>query len=219
MTIDELRNKADESLKKIKEEGEELIDRLRRINEHMNEQNKILDKANRKMNIIDHGWKKIDKPGWLEELRALAEYDTIKKTTKENRVYDIDRLFWNEGKLFGYDTHYIDYTTRNGQKIKVGPCIEVKRKVNSDKLIGLVNEREYGIRFTFDWLACTLTLLCCAFNPYICEPVGTTRVITFDTLFGIKPELVKDLVETEIDCIIKEIDRLINDGKKDNRDS
>ena len=218
MTIDELRNKADESLKKIKEEGEELIGRLRRINEHMDEQNKILDEAKQKMNIIDHGWKKIDRPKWLEELKALAEYDTIKKATKENRVYDIDRLFWNNGKLFGYDTYYVEHKLPNGNTLKAGPITTIKREVTSGKLMGLMNVRSYDIKFTFDWNMCALSLLCCSFNPYISAPTGTGSVITFDMLFGIKPELVKVLIDTEIEKLIKETDKMIDDGKKGNRD-
>ena len=157
-------------------------------------------------------------PDWLKEWKGLIEQDTVKKAVQENKVYDIDRLFWNGWKLFGYDTYYIDYTTQKGENIKVGPCIKVKRKTDSNKFMGLTNEREYEVKFTFDWNLCALSLLCSSFNPYICEPVASSTVIMFDMLFGVKPELVKDLIETEIDRLIKEIDKLIDDGKKGNRD-
>ena len=209
MTIDELRDKADESIKKIKEEGDELIGRLRRINEHLDAQNKMLDEAKWKMNIIDHGWKKIEKPEWLEEWSTLMDYETIKKAIKENKVYDIDRLFWNGGKLFGYDTYYEILLGCLGDcDEKIGPFIKVMR-----------NGEEYEILLKFDWEKCFLSLTCKSFNPYIFEPVGAEATVLFDTLFGVKDSVVKTLIDTEIEILLTNIEQLRNDGKKDNRNS
>lgn len=230
------------------EEGKKLIERLRNIGKNIDEQNKKLDEANKKLDTISQPewfndifsdeWKERMKqgkftlseeelvneptsemPDWLKERKGLIEQDTVKKAVQENKVYDIDRLFWNGWKLFGYDTYYIDYTTQKGENIKVGPCIKVKRKTDSNKFMGYVNEREYEIKFTFNWNLRTLSLTCCAFNPYIYEPVGTGSVIAFDALFGIRSELVKLLIESELEKLINQIEKMINDGKEGNRDS
>ena len=161
---------------------------------------------------------------WHELLHKKWNYEIINQAREEGKVYDIDRLFWNDGKLFGYDTYYIDFRNSDGELLKkFGPFTKIKRKVvsNSSKFMGLTieQEQEYEIKFNFDWNLCALSLTCNSYNPYIYEPVEVKKTITFDVLFGIKPEMVKDLIETEIDGLIKKIDRLINDGKKDNRNS
>ena len=41
-----------------------------------------------------------------KHIRRAARNRIIRNAIEENKVYDIDRLFWNGGKLFGYDTYY-----------------------------------------------------------------------------------------------------------------
>lgn len=145
----------------------------------------------------------------MDEWRIFWEYSTIKTAMKENKVYDIDRLFWNGGKLFGYDTYYnILLGGICGCDEKIGPFIKVMR-----------NGEEYEILLKFDWKKCFLSLTCNSFNPYIIEPVGAKATVLFDTLFGVKDSVVKTLMDAEIERLINTIERLRNDGKKDNRNS
>lgn len=154
---------------------------------------------------------------WDEEDRKMTE-QRIEAARKQGKIYDVDRLFWDGGKLFGYDTYYVDYKLPNGKTLKAGPLTTIKREITNGKLMGLVNVRSYDIKFTFDWNMRALSLLCCSFNPYTSEPTGIGLTITFDMLFGVKPEIVKVLIDTEIEKLIRETDKMIDDGKKDNRD-
>lgn len=182
---------------------EELLDWLNEWEKLMDEKSKKLDEAKRKMNIIDHGWKKIDIPEWLEEWSTLTDYETIKKAIKENKVYNIDRLFWNDGKLLGHDGYYIQL----GDGKEIGPFFNISK-----------DGVEYRIQFKFDWERCILLLTCHDFNKYIVEPVHAQVTITFDQLFGVNPGVVQALVLAHVIRLIETIDRLKNDGKKDNRD-
>lgn len=134
---------------------------------------------------------------------------TKDKVIGKTKVYDIDRLFWDEGKLFGYDTYYnILLGGICGCDEKIGPFIKVAR-----------NGEEYEILLKFDWEKCFLSLTCNSFNPYIIEPVGARISIPFDALFLIKEELVKELIDSNIEKLLTNIETLKNDGKKDNRNS
>jgi hypothetical protein len=147
--------------------------------------------------------------GAMEDWITLWEYTTIKKAMKEKKVYDIDRLFWNGGKLFGYDTYYETLLGCIGDcDEKIGPYIKATR-----------NNEEYEILLKFDWERCFLSLSCKSFNPYIIEPVYAKISVPFDMLFLLKEELVKEMIDNSIEKLLKNIERLKNDGKKDNRNS
>lgn len=218
MTLDEIKEKAKKSLDDFDKKANDIIGRLKRINEKMEDNVELVKEINDRLKPNTEENKSVYEV--MEEWRAKWQDATIKNAMEENKVYDIDRLFWNDGKLFGYDTYYIEFKNPDGELVKkFGPFTKIKRKVDSNKFMGLTNEREYEVKFTFDWNLCALSLTCNSYNPYICEPVGAKETITFDTLFGVKPEVVKDLIDFEIYRLIKEIDKLINDGKKDNRNS
>ena len=202
MTIDELRNKADESLKKIKEEGEELIEKLKCINRHMDEQNKKLDLISDRVDaMLGTKQKNQDNPKYTGNIDLCERLDNlvIKNAEEQGKIYDIDRLFWNDGKLFGYDT----------TQSRIGPWSIAKIEKGG---------HDYTIKFKFDWGRCELTLACDDFNAIIAEPIRAQVRIGFDMLFGVNPGVVKIMIKTEVERLIKEIERLKNDGKKDNRD-
>lgn len=144
-----------------------------------------------------------------KHIRRAARNRIIMEAIERNKVYNIDRLFWNGGKLFGYDTYYETLLGCIGDcDEKIGPFIKVMR-----------NGEEYEILLKFDWEKCFLSLTCNSFNPYIIEPVGAKATVLFDTLFGVEDSVVKLLIDTEIEKLINTIERLRNDGKKDNRNS
>lgn len=121
-------------------------------------------------------------------------FELIKKAEKEDKIYDIDRLFWDGGKLFGYDT----------RQSRIGPWSFAK--VEKDGC-------DYTIKFKFDWERCELILACDDFNATIAEPIRAQARIGFDMLFGVNPSVVKIMIKTEVERLIKEIERLKNDGK------
>ena len=134
---------------------------------------------------------------------------TKDKVMGKTKVYDIDRLFWNGGKLFGYDTYYETLLGGIGDfDEKIGPYIKATH-----------NNEEYEILLKFDWEKCLLSLSCKSFNRYIIEPVGAKISIPFDALFLIKEGLVKELIDDNIEKLLISIEKLKNDGKKDNRNS
>ena len=63
-------------------------------------------------NFLDE-WHKL----WDEEDRKMTEQQ-IEAARKQGKIYDIDRLFWNGGKLFGQDIYY------NPKNEKI-PCFDV----------------------------------------------------------------------------------------------
>ena len=144
-----------------------------------------------------------------KHIRRAARNRIIREAIEKNKVYNIDRLFWNGGKLFGYDTYYETLLGCIGDcDEKIGPFIKVMR-----------NGEEYEILLKFDWERCFLSLTCKSFNPYIIEPVYAKVTVLFEQLFGVKDVVVKTLIDTEIEKLINTIERLRNDGKKDNRNS
>ena len=130
------------------------------------------------------------------------------KVIGKNKVYDIDRLFWNGGKLFGHEVRYRQYFEKGGYIRETGPYINAKH-----------GGRDYDILVCFNWGSNCVELSCNAYNPYICEPVYAKVIVPFNVLFLIKEELVKEVVDSNIETLLKSIETLKNDGKKDNRNS
>ena len=197
MTIDELKEKAKKSLDDFDKKANDMIGRLKRINEKMEDNVELAKEINDRLKPNTEENKSVYEV--MEEWRAKWQDATIKNAMKENKVYDIDRLFWNDGKLFGYDT----------TQSRIGPWSIAKIEKGG---------HDYTIKFKFDWGRCELTLACDDFNAIIAEPIRAQVRIGFDMLFGVNPGVVKVLIKTEVERLIKEIERLKNDGKKDNRD-
>ena len=197
MTIDELKEKAKKSLDDFDKKANDMIGRLKRINEKMEDNVELAKEINDRLKPNTEENKSVYEV--MEEWRAKWQDATIKNAMKENKVYDIDRLFWNDGKLFGYDT----------TQSRIGPWSIAKIEKGG---------HDYTIKFKFDWGRCELTLACDDFNAIIAEPIRAQVRIGFDMLFGVNPGVVKIMIKTEVERLIKEIERLKNDGKKDNRD-
>lgn len=146
--------------------------------------------------------KREELPDWLADWQARLDYIIIKNAQKQGKIYDIDRLFWNDGKLFGCDTFYKEIGG-----FELGPYFSI-----------LKDDEEYDIEFHFDWERYILELSCRDFNPYIAEPVFARVSIAFEQLFGVNPGVAKVLIRTNAERLIKEIEILKNNDKKGNRD-
>ena len=62
----------------------------------------------------------------MDEWKNLLDFETIKKAKKEGKIYGIDRLFWDGGKLFGYDTYFKNHTDYDGVTKEIGPFTKIK---------------------------------------------------------------------------------------------
>lgn len=147
----------------------------------------------------------------LSDWFKLVEEETIRQAMKENKVYDIDRLFWNGGKLFGYDTYFKKVIDYDGKEKESGPWTSIKD-----------GNKDYEVRFSWNWECCFLDIKGKTEinTPSGKIPVGAQRRISFDTLFGVKPEIVKIMVEKSIDELITYFkSKEGNNDKKDNRNS
>ena len=139
------------------------------------------------------------KPDETEEHNRTWEYLVIKNAEKEGKIYDIDRLFWNDGKLFGYDAA----PTKDG----AGAIVKIVK-----------DEQPYTISFRFDWEQCCLLIQCMGMNMETDMPFGARRLIDFGMLFGIKEEVVQSMVLHAVEEMMIIIKKMIDDGKKGNRD-
>ena len=118
---------------------------------------------------------------------------------KEKKVYDIDRLFWNGGKLFGYDIYYNPVDDRI-------PCFDI-----------IKNSHHYVFSILWNWEKCHLVL--CCFTIVRGVPYRARTQIEYDILFSLKCGLVKTMMNAEIEKLINAIEQLIYNDKKDNRNS
>ena len=147
----------------------------------------------------------------LSDWFKLVEEETISQAMEENKVYDIDRLFWNGGKLFGYDTYFKKMIDYNGEERESGPWTSIKD-----------GNKDYEVRFSWDWEFCFLDIVGKSEinTPLEKVPLTASKRIYFDMLFGVKPEITKLIVEKSIDEIITYFkSKEGNNDKKDNRNS
>ena len=126
-------------------------------------------------------------------LRRAAKNRIIREAIEKNQIYDIDRLFWNGGKLFGCDTYFKKVIDYDGKERESGPWISIKD-----------GNKNYEVRFSWDWECCFLAIVG---KTEISTPLGKVplvaqRQISFDMLFGVKPGIVKLMVEKSIDELI-----------------
>ena len=144
-----------------------------------------------------NGWKSL----MDEENKRMMESDNeiiIECSRRKGKIYDIDRLFWNNGKLFGYDTYFKDKIDFDGKIEQYGPYTKIK-----------TDDGEYEIFFDWDWEYGFLRIVARAKNntPLGIVPFVAQKYITFDLLFGIKPYMVGKTIETTIDELITEFKR------------
>ena len=132
-------------------------------------------------------------PDWLHEWKIRMDYSVIKNAEKEGKVYDIDRLFWDDGKLFGYDTYFKDFTDYDGQTRQSGPWVKIK-----------TDNKEYEILFRWDWDRCCLIIQArTEINTILRKvPLGAQRQIGFDMLFGVNPGVVKIMIHKAVTELI-----------------
>ena len=149
-------------------------------------------------NFLDD-WKKL----WEEEDRKM-------RMEKEGKIYDIDRLFWDGGKLFGYDTYFKDFTDYDGQTRQSGPWVKIKTE-----------DKEYEVIFRWDWEHCFLVIQGRTEikTPLGEIPLGAQREIGFDMLFGVNPGVVKIMIHKAVNELITYFkSKEGNNDKEGNRD-
>ena len=128
-----------------------------------------------------------------KHIRRAARNRIIKEAIEKNKVYNIDRLFWNGGKLFGYDTYFKKVIDYDGKERESGPWTSIKD-----------GNKNYEVCFSWDWNCCFLVIVGKTEinTPLGKVPLKVQRQISFDMLFGVKPEIVKVMIEKSIDEII-----------------
>ena len=139
------------------------------------------------------------------------EYLVIKDAEKEGKIYDIDRLFWDGGKLFGYDTYFKSMIEYDGEKKQYGPFTKIK-----------TDNKEYEVLFHWEWDNCCLVIHArTEINTMLGKvPLGAQREIGFDMLFGVKPEVVKIMIHEAVNELITYFkNKEGNDDKEGNRKS
>ena len=156
-------------------------------------------------NFLDE-WHKL----WDEEDRKMTEQQ-IEAARKQGKIYDIDRLFWDGGKLFGYDTYFKNHIDYDGVTKEVGSFTKIK-----------TDNKEYEVLFRWEWDRCCLVIHArTEINTILGKvPLSAQRCIDFGMLFGVKPEVVKIMIHkavTELITYFKSKEG--NDDKKDNRNS
>ena len=98
-----------------------------------------------------------------------------------------------DGKLFGYDTYFKKVIDYDGKERASGPWTSIKD-----------GNKNYEVRFSWDWECCFLEIVG---KTEISTPLGKVlltaqRQISFDMLFGVKPGIIKLMVEKSIDELI-----------------
>ena len=121
------------------------------------------------------------------------EYLVIKNAEKEGKIYDIDRLFWDGGKLFGYDTYFKTRVEYDGEKKQYGPFTKIK-----------TDNKEYEVLFCWEWDRCCLVIQArTEINAILGKvPLGAQRQIGFDMLFGVNPGVVKIMIHKAVTELI-----------------
>jgi hypothetical protein len=84
-------------------------------------------------NFLDE-WHKL----WDEEDRKMTE-QRIEAARKQGKIYDIDRLFWDGGKLFGYDTYFKTRVEYDGEKKQYGPFTKIKTDNKEYEVLDVYN--------------------------------------------------------------------------------
>ncbi len=105
---------------------------------------------------------------------------------------DLDNIS-KDGKLFGYDIYYKKMIDYNGKEIETGPWTSIKD-----------GNKNYEVRFSWDWELCFLLIVgkTKINTPLEKVPLMAQRQISFDMLFGVKPEITKIIVEKAINELI-----------------
>lgn len=117
---------------------------------------------------------------------------------KPKMVINLDDIY-KDGKLFGHDIYYSPVDDRI-------PCFDV-----------IKNNHHYVFSILWNWRDWHL-ILCC-FSIVKAIPYRARRQIGFDTMFSLKDGLLQILIDTEIENLIREVEKLINDDKENNRNS
>jgi hypothetical protein len=81
-------------------------------------------------------------------IRRAARNRIIKEAIEKNKVYDIDRLFWNGGKLFGCDIIDNDPLAAKAYGMSL-----YRLDYHSKE-----NGKNYLLEYEFDWKRCVLML-------------------------------------------------------------
>ena len=137
---------------------------------------------------------------WKQELSWQERWDVNGwgRKPKPKTVINLDDIY-EDGKLFGQDIYYNPADDRI-------PCFDV-----------IKNNRHYVFSVLWNWEKYHLVL--CCFTIVKAIPYRARREIGFDIMFSLKDGLLQNLIDTEIENLISTIENLINNDKKDNRNS
>lgn len=180
---------------------------MKTVEDAMNEWIKRWEESRQKR-WDDNGWHKEDDLGaelnvdywdnpkytgnmdWCKRLDNLI----IKNAETEGKIYDIDRLFWDDGKLFGYDTYFKNRIDCDGATKDIGPFTKIK-----------ADNKEYEVLFCWEWDHCCLVIHARpmeSINTLRKVPLGAQREIGFDMLFGVNPGVVKIMIHKAVTELI-----------------
>lgn len=142
---------------------------------------------------------------FIEDWITLWEYTTIKKAMKEHRVIDLDSIY-KDGKLFG-------------RNIICNLICEDETQIPQFKLDYYREEdgKHYILDYNFDWKYESFILSYIKFENGI--QYKARIQINFHMLFSVKPGIEQMVFERAAESVIREVEKLIDDDKKDNRNS
>jgi hypothetical protein len=143
-----------------------------------------------------------------KHIRRVAKNRIIREAIEENKVYDIDRLFWNGGKLFGCDVIQNDPLETKAYGMSL-----YRLDYHSKE-----NGKNYLLEYEFDWKRCALMLSYFKYGPNA-KPYKARIELNFHTLFDVKFGMEQMVFEHAAESVIREVEKLIDDDKKDNRNS
>ena len=138
-------------------------------------------------------------------IRRAARNRIIKEAIEKNKVYDIDRLFWNGGKLFGCDIIHNDPLETKAYGMSL-----YRLDYHSKE-----NGKNYLLEYEFDWKRCVLMLSYLKYGPNA-KPYKARNELDFHTLFDVKPGMEQVVFEHAAESVIREVEKLIDDDKNRN---
>lgn len=141
----------------------------------------------------------------MAEWTKLWEKDIIKKAMKEGKVINLDDIY-KDGKLFGCD---VIYNLIGEDEIQI-PELKLDYYREEDG-------KHYILDYDFDWEHESFTLSYLKFENGI--PYKARNEINFHMLFSVQPGVEQVVFKHAAESIIREVEKLIDDDKKNNRNS
>ena len=139
---------------------------------------------------------------WIERW----ENATVKKAKEEGRFIDLDSIY-KDGKLFGCRIIHTDPFDAKAYGMSL-----TKLDYHSKE-----SDKNYILDYEFDWERQEFILS--YFRWVNATPYKARIQINFHMLFSVKPGIEQMVFEHAAESIIREVEKLIDNDKKDNRNS